>query len=74
MNEEYEPRQRPRSWPTRGRWNPAELPEWYREMLGGLAADLTAWRDRDPPQRLDPRCDPRCPRDRTREERRHANG
>ena len=74
MDSEYDRRQQAGQWPTRRRWNPAELPEWYREMLGGLAADLTSWRDHDPPQRLDPRCDPRCPRDRTREERRHANG
>jgi hypothetical protein len=50
-------------WPARGRWNPADLPGWYREMLGDLAGKLTAWRedDRDP-HRLDPRCDPRGPR------------
>jgi len=49
-------------WPRRGRWNPAELPDWYREMLGDLAGKLTAWRDEDrDPHRLDPRCDPRGP-------------
>jgi hypothetical protein len=58
MIESYDRRQRPANWPTRDRWNSERLPGWYLELLGGLAADLTAWRH-DPPQRLDPRCDPR---------------
>lgn len=72
MEKLYDSRQHSAQWPARGRWNPEQLPGWYLELLGGLAADLTAWRDHDPPQRLDPRCDPRCPRDRQRMERRHA--
>ena len=59
MFQQYERRQRAGHWPTGDRWNPERLPGWYLELLGGLAADLTAWRDHDPPQRLDPRCDPR---------------
>ena len=61
MNSNYTPGQSPSHWPTRGRWSPADLPEWYREMLGEVCRDLTAWREHDPPQRLDPRCDPRYP-------------
>ena len=74
MPTEYPPGQSPGHWPTRGRWNPAELPGWYRELLAGLAGDLTAWREHDPPQRLDPRCDPRLPRRRVERQGRHANG
>lgn len=73
MNADYSDRQHAGKWPTRKPWNPEGLPPWYLELIGAVAADLTAWRH-DPPQRLDPRCDPRCPRDRTREERRHAAG
>ena len=62
MDSEYDRRQRAGQWPTRRRWNP-DVPAWYVELLGGLAADLTSWRDHDPPQRLDPRCDPRGPHD-----------
>jgi hypothetical protein len=61
MDADYTPGQPPDHWPTRGRWNPADLPGWYRELLGEVAANLTAWREHDPPQRLDPRCDPRHP-------------
>ncbi len=60
MNADYSRRQRADHWPTRGRWNPADLPDWYRSILGDLAGKLTAWRDDDrDPHRLDPRCDPR---------------
>jgi len=72
MDAEYRKGQPADQWPRRGRWNPADLPDWYREVLVNLAGNLTAWRhdDRDP-QRLDPRCDPRP---RPRQEPRHANG
>ena len=72
MDEDYRRRQRSCKWPTRGRWNPDDLPGWYRELLGDVAANLTAWRhdDRDP-HRLDPRCDPR---EQPQQERRHAHG
>ena len=59
MTRDYNRRQRAGQWPTRERWNPAELPEWYADILSDVAADLTAWRDHNPRQRLDPRCDPR---------------
>jgi hypothetical protein len=72
MDADYDRRQHGDEWPKRGRWNPSDLPPWYRELLGDLADNLTAWRadDRDP-HRLDPRCDPRA---QPRQERRHANG
>jgi len=73
VNADYTPGQSPDHWPTRGRWNPNGLPDWYLEMLGNVAGSLTAWREHDPPQRLDPRCDPRRPQH-ARQERRHANG
>lgn len=61
MNADYERRQRDGKWPSRGRWNPNGLPDWYVELIGGLARDLTAWRGpHDPGQHLDPRTDPRC--------------
>lgn len=72
MDADYTPGQPPDHWPARGRWNPADLPHWYRELLGEVAANLTAWREHDPPQRLDPRSDPRHPRHRVHMERRHA--
>ncbi len=60
MTGEYRRRQRDGKWPTNGRWNPDGLPDWYLEMLVGLAGRLNRWRDpHDPAQRLDPRCDPR---------------
>jgi hypothetical protein len=63
MNADYRTGQPADHWPRRGRWSPDELPGWYLELLGDLAGSLTAWRDEhDPPQRLDPRCDPRGPR------------
>jgi hypothetical protein len=75
MDAEYRSGQPADHWPRRGRWNPDELPGWYREMLGELAGKLTTWRedDRDP-HRLDPRCDPRPQPHPPRQERRHANG
>lgn len=73
MSADYDRRQRDGKWPTRGRWNPDGLPDWYIELIGGLARELTAWREHDPGQHLDPRTDPRWP-PRSRMERRHANG
>jgi hypothetical protein len=62
MTAEYDRRQTADRWPTRERWNPRELPGWYRELLGELAGSLTAWRaEHDPPRWTDARCDPRCP-------------
>jgi len=62
MPANYAPGQTPRPWPARGRWSPADLPPWYRKLLGDLAGDLSRWRDEhDVPPRLDPRCDPRRP-------------
>jgi len=61
MKSDYRRRQQAGHWPAHKRWNPAELPEWYRDLIGAVAANLTAWREHDPPQRLDPRCDPRGP-------------
>ena len=74
MDAEYDRRQRSDHWPTRRRFNPDELPGWYRELLGDLAGHLTDWREHDPQQRLDPRCDPRPQPQPPRQERRHANG
>jgi len=59
MNTSYDRRQDAGNWPQRGRWNPADLPEWYRELLGEVAGALTAWRDDDRAAPLDPRFDPR---------------
>jgi len=73
MNSDYARRQHSGQWPARGRWNPVGLPESYVELLGNVAGSLTAWRDHDPPQRLDPRCDPRGRRP-PRKEYRHAKG
>lgn len=59
MDAEYRRRQRAGHWPARGRWNPDDLPQWYRELLADVAGSLTRWRDEhDPSQPLDPRCDP----------------
>jgi len=74
MNADYTPGQPPAHWPARGRWSPDGLPAWYVELLGNVAGSLTEWREHDPPQRLDPRCDPRHRPQRTGQERRHANG
>lgn len=62
MDQDYYRRQRPGNWPTGQRWNPEGLPPWYLDLIGAVAANLTVWRDHAPPQRLDPRCDPRGPR------------
>lgn len=67
MNADYSRRQRAGQWPTRKPWSPSDLPDWYENILSDVAASLTAWRDHDPPQRLDPRCDPRGPHDRVQE-------
>lgn len=69
MNEAYDRRQRAGQWPTRKPWSPADLPDWYADILSDVAADLTSWREHDPPQRLDPRCDPRGPRGQQAERR-----
>lgn len=74
MTAAYEHRQRPGNWPDRKAWNPDELPHWYLQLLGEVAGSLTAWRDHDPRQHLDPRMDPRRPADQARRSRRHANG
>jgi hypothetical protein len=72
MTQQYDRRQYGDEWPRRGRFNPADLPPWYREMLGEIAGKLTAWRDDDrDPHWLDPRRDPRG---RPQQERCHANG
>jgi hypothetical protein len=63
MPEEYDPRQDAGSWPA-DRWSLDGTPVWYRELLAQMAGKLTAWREHDPPQRLDPRCDPRKARHR----------
>jgi hypothetical protein len=61
MDEAYDRRQTNGQWPRRGRWSPDGLPGWYLDLIGAVAHDLTAWREHDPGQRLDPRCDPRQP-------------
>lgn len=74
MPQEYDRRQVAGKWPDRQRWTPEGLPDWYMELIRGLAGDLTAWREHDPGQHLDPRTDPRRPCHPPRMERRHANG
>ena len=59
MDADYTRCQRKAEWPSRGRWNPAGLPDWYVDLVARLAGNLTAWRDHDPGQYLDPRTDPR---------------
>lgn len=56
-------------------WRPADagdklgpVPAWYRELLGGLCADLTRWREpeeqpRVPRRSFPRRCDPEHERD-----------
>jgi hypothetical protein len=73
MDAEYDRRQRPDKWPVE-RWSLDGTPQWYRDLLAEMAGKLTAWRDRDPGQHLDPRSDPRSPRRQSGMERRHANG
>jgi hypothetical protein len=63
MTQLYEHRQHADNWPRRGRWNPADLPDWYLELLSEIVGKATAWRDEhDPGQQLDPRTDPRAQR------------
>jgi len=59
MDAEYDRRQR--AGKPASRWSLDGTPEWYRELLGELAGKLTAWREHDPGQHLDPRTDPRDP-------------
>ena len=66
MHADYERRQADRRHRAGERWSPAGLPGWYVEVLTGAARNLTSWREHDPGQRLDPRCDPRSPRHRAR--------
>ena len=73
MDAEYDRRQRYDQWPVQ-RWSLDGTPEWYRDLLKAIAGNLTAWRQHDPGQCLDPRTDPRIRRDRARMERRHAQG
>jgi hypothetical protein len=61
MNADYSRRQRPANWPTHHDGEPDPAVRDYLELVASLAANLTAWREHDPPQRLDPRCDPRHP-------------
>lgn len=72
MNADYDHRQRPGNWPQR--WTSNGLPDWYVELLVGVAGRLTAWREHDPGQHLDPRCDPRCPQRRVERRHDHASG
>ena len=74
MDAEYRRGQPSGHWPTRGRWKPDGLPDWYLELLTNLAVSLTAWREHDPPQRLDPRCDPRRPGHQATARGNHASG
>jgi hypothetical protein len=75
MTEPYEHRQHADNWPRRGRWNPADLPDWYLDLLGEIVGKATAWRDEhDPGQQLDPRTDPRVQRRLAEREARHARG
>lgn len=72
MDAEYDRRQRAGQWPSH--WSLDGTPEWYRELLAEMTGKLTAWREHDPGQHLDPRTDPRGVRQRSRMERRHADG
>jgi len=71
MDADYARRQRADKWPVE-RWSLDGTPSWYRELLADMAGKLTAWRQHDPGQHLDPRADPR--RRRIGMERRHAQG
>lgn len=73
MDAEYDRRQRAGQWRVEP-WSLDGTPEWYRDLLAEVAGTLTAWREHDPGQHLDPRTDPRGIRQRARMERRHANG
>jgi hypothetical protein len=73
MTTSYDRRQTAGHWPRRGRWNPAELPGWYLELLGQIVDASTAWQtDHDPNEWRDPRHDPRRPTGCIEERSRHA--
>jgi hypothetical protein len=55
----YDRRQAADDWPRRGRWNPADLPDWYLDLLGCIVASTTDWRQDAGIAPLDPRFDPR---------------
>lgn len=59
MDPSYDRRQAGDRWPRRGRWNPDELPAWYRELLGDVCESLTQWRDHEPENGFPAACDPR---------------
>jgi hypothetical protein len=69
MDGDYSRRQRPANWPRHPDGEPNPAVRDYLELVASLAANLTAWREHDPPQRLDPRCDPRGPRGQQAERR-----
>ncbi len=68
----YDRRQASGNWPRRGRWNPDELPPWYRELLGDVCASLTAWRQGEPGNGFPASCDPRRERHGRSRRDRHA--
>jgi hypothetical protein len=72
MDAGYDRRQRVGKWPVK-RWSPDGLPEWYRDLLSEVAGSLTAWREHDPGQHLDPRTDPRHRGHRAGRQGRHAD-
>lgn len=60
MDGVYGGRQVVANWPQADRsGNLGPIPGWYRELLEGLAADLTRWREDEPEQVTRQRCDPR---------------
>lgn len=59
MTPSYDRRQATDEWPRRGRWNPADLPDWYLDLLGCIVASTTDWRQDAGIAPLDPRLDPR---------------
>jgi hypothetical protein len=70
MDAGYDRRQHADKWRD-GRWSLDGTPDWYRELLAEMTGKLTAWREHDPGQQLDPRMDPRDRRH-SRTESRHA--
>lgn len=68
----YDRRQEAGNWPRRGRWNPDELPEWYRGLLGDVCRSLTAWRQDEPGNGFPASCDPRRERQERSRRDRHA--